>query len=156
MRIYWLLGVTGSVFALDHLSKRMIMKFMHLYESIPVIGEEFFRLTYVENDGIAFGIAFGGRTFLIIVTFLAVVFLIYYILRMRQSPPVPQVALSIILGGALGNLYDRVFVGKVVDFLDFDFPDLIMNRWPVFNIADSSVTVGMTILIIYLLFFDAK
>jgi len=129
---------------------------MHVGQSIPVIGESFFRITYVENDGIAFGIFFGGRAFLVIFTTMAVIFLIYYMIRMREEPLFPQIALSFILGGALGNLVCRLFRGEVVDFLDFDFPDFIMTRWPVFNFADSCVSVGMTLLLIYLIFFDSK
>jgi len=129
---------------------------MEVGQSIPVIGDSFFRITFVENDGIAFGIFFGGRVFLVIFTTMAVIFLVYYMFKMREEPLFPQVALSMILGGALGNLICRLFRGEVVDFLDFDFPDFIMMRWPVFNFADSCVSVGMTLLLIYLIFFDTK
>jgi signal peptidase II len=127
---------------------------MTLHQSIPVLGRDFFRLTYVENRGIAFGLSFGNSILLTIITIGAVFFLIYYIVRMRNSHFAPRMAMAFILGGALGNLCDRFFRGQVVDFLDFDFPDFIMSRWPIINLADSSVTIGMTILIVYLLFFD--
>ena len=142
--------------AADQYSKWVIKSSMRLYESIPLIGEKFFRLTYVENVGIAFGLYFGGRIILVTTTLIAIIFLLFYIRRLNYAPLIPKIAMGLILGGALGNLVDRIFRGSVVDFLDFDFPDFIMNRWPVFNLADSSVSVGMTILIIYLLFFDTK
>jgi signal peptidase II len=156
MRFYWIFAISGAVFALDQFTKWLVRESLDLHESIAVLGQDFFRLTYVENEGIVFGMAFGSRTFLIVFTTVAVIFLIFYIFRMKYNSPVPKIALSVVLGGALGNLYDRIFIGEVVDFLDFDFPDFIMTRWPVFNIADSSISVGMAILIFYLIFFDEK
>ena len=142
--------------ALDQSTKWLIKTSMRLFQSIPVFGQDFFRLTYIENDGIIFGLPFGSRIFLTVITIFAIIFLIYYITRMNYAPAAPKIALGLILGGAFGNFADRLLRGSVVDFLDFDFPDFIMERWPVFNAADSSVNLGMTILIIYLLFFDNK
>ena len=154
MRNYWIFVIGGLVLALDQYTKWLVKTSMYLHQSIPVMGEKFFRLTYVENDGIAFGLPFGSRIFLSVFTVGAVLFLIYYLRWMKNAPAAPRFALSLVLGGAFGNLTDRLFRGSVVDFLDFDFPDFIMQRWPVFNVADSSVSAGMTILIIYLLFFE--
>ena len=156
MKNFWIAVISLLILAVDQYSKWVIKTSMRLYESIPLIGEKFFRLTYVENEGIAFGMYFGGRVLLVTTTLIAIIFLLFYIHRLNYAPVIPRIAMGIILGGALGNLVDRVFRGSVVDFFDFDFPDFIMDRWPVFNLADSSVSVGMTILIIYLLFFDAK
>ena len=155
MRRYWTFGVTGFVLLLDQSTKWLVKNNMEMFQSIPVIGSDFFRLTYIENDGIAFGIPFGGRVFLTIFTVAAALFLIYYIFRLRNSSVVPKLGLAMILGGALGNLTDRFFRGQVIDFFDFDFPDFIMERWPVFNIADSSVTIGVTLLLIYFIFFES-
>lgn len=156
MKNFGIAVISVLILAADQYSKWVIKSSMRLYESIPLIGEKFFRLTYVENVGIAFGLYFGGRIILVTTTLIAIIFLLFYIRRLNYAPLIPKIAMGLILGGALGNLVDRIFRGSVVDFLDFDFPDFIMNRWPVFNLADSSVSVGMTILIIYLLFFDAK
>ncbi|MBC8278455.1 MAG: signal peptidase II [FCB group bacterium] len=156
MRNYWILVIAGLVLALDQYTKWLVKTSMYLHQSIPVMGEKFFRLTYVENDGIAFGMPFGGRLFLSIFTIGAIIFLLYYLNRMKKAPAPPRIALAMVLGGAFGNLTDRLLIGRVVDFFDFDFPDFIMHRWPVFNIADSSVSAGMTVLIIYLLFFEQR
>jgi len=133
-------------------------------QSIPVLGE-FFRLTYIENPGMAFGIDIGGKIFFSVLSILASIAIIVYMLRVRRAPFGFRVALSMILGGALGNLIDRVFYGvlygeaplfegKVVDFFDVDFFNISigsyhLTRWPVFNIADASVTVGVLLLLLF-------
>jgi signal peptidase II len=154
MRNLYFFCLTGLILFLDQLSKLAVKRYLELYQSVPVLGEKFFRLTYVENDGIAFGLSFGGSHFLLIFNILAVIFLVYYIIKLRSASLSPKLALALILGGALGNLVDRIFHGQVIDFIDFDFPDWIMARWPVFNLADSSVSIGMAILIFYLLFLE--
>ena len=133
-------------------------------QSIPVLGE-FFRLTYIENPGMAFGIDVGGKIFFSVLSILASVAIFVYMMRVRRAPLGFRVALSMILGGALGNLIDRVFYGvlygesplfegKVVDFFDMDFFNISigsyhLTRWPVFNIADASVTVGVLLLLLF-------
>lgn len=144
------------IIALDRLSKLLVMRYMELHQSIVIVGPDFFRLSYVENPGIAFGITFGNGIILTIFTIAAVILLAFYLYNQRRGLFPPRLSLAIILGGAIGNLWDRLLYGRVVDFLDFDFPDFITIRFPVFNIADSSVTVGMTILIIYMIFFEPR
>lgn len=133
-------------------------------QSIPVLGE-FFRLTYIENPGMAFGIDFGGKIFFSILSILASGAILAYMMRVRRAPLGFRVALSLILGGAFGNLIDRVFYGvlydeaplfqgKVVDFFDVDFFNISLGsyhltRWPVFNIADASVTIGVVLLLLF-------
>ena len=133
-------------------------------QSVPVLGD-FFRLTYIENPGMAFGIDFGGKTFFSILSIAASIAIIAYMMRVRRAPLGFRVALSMILGGAVGNLIDRVFYGalygeaalfegKVVDFFDVDFFNISigsyhLTRWPVFNIADASVTVGVLLLLLF-------
>ena len=128
---------------------------MTLGESRPVLGDQFFCLTYVENTGIAFGLNAGSPIFLTLFSALASIFLIYFLLTSRRGslnlyPKTVQLALALILGGALGNLIDRLLFGRVTDFLDFDFPDAIMVRWPAFNVADSAVTAGVILWCSYL------
>ena len=115
---------------------------------IKVIGEEFFRLTLVYNPGIAFGIKLGGQYILSSISILASIGIIVYMVKLNKlnKRPLEVLAFSFVLGGALGNFIDRLLYGKVIDFLWFDFPDFIMETWPVFNIADSFVTIGMFIL----------
>ena len=139
---------------------------MYEGEKIPVIGN-FFRITFIENPGMAFGFDPGINFKLLISIFslVASVGLIVYIYYVRNQRFSLRLALAFILGGAVGNLVDRmfygilygyapVFYGRVVDFLDVDFFDFSIfgrsyDRWPIFNIADAAVTVGVLILIIF-------
>ncbi|MGA9117009.1 MAG: signal peptidase II [Bacteroidota bacterium] len=133
-----------------------------LKSSRPLLGD-WLRLTYIENPGMAFGIDLGGKLFFSLLSLAAVAVVLWYLYRMRTEPLGVRCALAAILGGAAGNLVDRVFYGvafgegplfhgRVVDFLDMEFPDISlgfiqMERWPVFNIADASVTVGVILLL---------
>lgn len=146
-----------TVVLLDQFSKIWVRSSMIIGESIPVIGSDFFRLTYVQNTGIAFGFRAGSPIFLIIFSAVASV-LIFHILLFTRSRTMIfdsktiRTALSLILGGAIGNLIDRALFLRVTDFLDFDFPDFIMTRWPIFNIADMAVTIGVTLWCLHLIF----
>jgi signal peptidase II len=148
---------TFIIVVLDQLTKVVARATMSLGESIPVLGGEIFRLTRVENTGVAFGLNPASPIFLIIFNSIASVVIVYLILTADREgalagPKTVRFSLALILGGAIGNLIDRILFGHVTDFLDSDFPDFIMTRWPVFNVADSAVTVGVTIWIIYLVF----
>jgi len=132
--------------------------------SRPILGE-FLRLTYIENPGMAFGIEVGGKIFFSIFSLLAGIGIVYYLYRIRTGRLGIRIALAMILGGAVGNLIDRVFYGtlfqgaalfhgRVIDFLDLEFFDLglfgfHMTRWPVFNLADATVTVGVLLLLFF-------
>jgi signal peptidase II len=145
---------TIVILVLDQISKVWVRSSMLPWESHRVLGDHFFRLTHVQNTGVAFGMQAGSRIFLILFSLIASLVLLYILLKAHrdnqpQYPPPVRFALALILGGALGNLVDRVFFGQVTDFLDFDFPDFIMERWPVFNVADSAVTVGVTLWIVW-------
>lgn len=138
---------------------------MQLYESFSVIGD-FFRITYIENPGMAFGIDFGekAKLFLTLFSLIASIAITYYLIKHKDEKITLRLPLAMILGGAIGNLIDRMFYGviygeaplfygKVVDFLDFDFFNISLfgytyDRWPIFNIADMSVTIGVILLII--------
>lgn len=136
---------------------------LQLGESIPVIGD-FFRITFVENPGMAFGIDAGSKLFLTLFTLAATGGIAYYLYRIRNGSLLLRLSLASILGGALGNLIDRVFYGvifgegpllygKVVDFFDIDFFDISvgsfqLTRWFVFNIADASVSVGVALMLL--------
>ena len=132
--------------------------------SRPILGD-FFRLTFIENPGMAFGIDLGGKLFFSVVSLLATLGILYYLYRVRTERLGFRVALALVLGGAAGNLIDRafygllfgegpLFYGKVVDFLDLEFFDISLfgyhlSRWPVFNIADASVTIGVLLLLMF-------
>ncbi len=128
------------VVALDQLTKYLVRQNLELHASVAVLGE-FFRLTYVENTGIAFGIKVGSALPLFTLLSLAATLLIMtYFYHERTSPLAVRISLAIVLGGAVGNLIDRLLFGRVVDFLDFGIG---RYRFFVFNIADSAVTVGV-------------
>ena len=97
----------------------------------------------------AFGIQIGGQIFFTVFALLATVIIFIYIIRARQEKIQLRISLALILGGAVGNLIDRFLYGKVVDFIEVGMGNA---RWPIFNIADSAVTIGMIILIIMVLF----
>lgn len=158
----------------DQISKLLVKGFtipalgIHLegmqYGASRQILGDFFRLTYIENPGMAFGIDLGGKLFFSIFSVVASLAIIIYLYRARGAPLGFRVSLAMILGGAVGNLIDRVFYGvifgdaplfygRVVDFFDVDFFNITigsynMSRWPVFNIADASVTVGVLLLLL--------
>jgi len=135
-----ILFVSSILVLTDQLSKFVVRKTMLLYESIPVI-PEFFHLTYVTNDGMAFGINFPFGIYIFsTISIIFTIFLFWYLWTIKDQGIIIRTGVGLIIAGAIGNLIDRVFLGEVVDFLDF----MIGNyHWYVFNLADSYVTVGM-------------
>ncbi len=135
-------------------------------ESISVLGD-FFKITFIENPGMAFGFNPGSdfKLWISLFSLVACIGLLVYLYLAREKSLSLRIAIAMILGGAIGNLIDRMFYGiiydyapmfygKVVDFLDFDFFNFSIlgrnyDRWPIFNIADASVTVGVLILIFF-------
>jgi signal peptidase II len=126
-----------TVLSLDQLSKVIISRSLYFNQSVPVI-KGFFHLTLVHNRGAAFGILKNQAALFIFTSLFAIILLILS-LKNNRHKKLFSVALSLILAGALGNLIDRLFFGYVIDFLDF-------RVWPVFNIADSAITVGAVLL----------
>lgn len=144
--IYILIIIAGIV--LDRITKIYAVKH---FISNPHSGS-LINLTYLENRGAAFGILQDKRILFVILTIAIVLYLLYYfITNLKSNPLVLNIAFSLIISGALGNFYDRLFQGYVVDFIEFAFVD-----FPVFNIADIFVTVGCGLLIIYILFHGEK
>ncbi|QQS36509.1 MAG: signal peptidase II [Ignavibacteriales bacterium] len=165
------------VVLIDQVSKLLVKGFsipflninypgMYHGQRVPVL-DDFFRLTFIENPGMAFGFDPGLdlKFYVSLFSLIASIGLIIYIYVVRKQKLSLRIALAFILGGAVGNLIDRVFYGvfynyaglfygRVVDFLDFDFFDVNFlgrsyERWPIFNIADAAVTIGVLILIIF-------
>ena len=144
---------TAAIVILDQWTKYLVRIKMELFESIPVI-KGFFHLTYVTNDGMAFGINFpGGFYFFTAASIIMTGVLSYYLWMEKNGHLLLRISLAFILGGAIGNLIDRIVFGSVVDFFDFIFGTY---HFYIFNIADSSVTVGMTLFVIYSFFFHPK
>ncbi len=135
-----ILFVSAILVLTDQISKAVVRGTMSLYESIPVI-PEFFHFTYVTNDGMAFGINFPFGIYIFsAISIIFSGFLFWYLWTIKDHGIVIRTGVALILAGAIGNLIDRVFLGEVVDFLDFMIGDY---HWYVFNLADSFVTVGM-------------
>lgn len=131
------------VLVLDRLSKILVQRTMHLGESIPII-PNILHFTYILNPGAAFGLFAGKTWFFVIVTVLVLLAIVYFQTRIPAGNKLLRVSLGLIGGGALGNLYDRLFIGKVIDFLDF-------KVWSyIFNIADSMIVVGGFVLLFWL------
>jgi signal peptidase II len=135
-----ILFVSSILVLTDQLSKFVVRKTMHLGDSILVI-PEFFHLTYVTNDGMAFGINFPFGIYIFsTISIIFTIFLFWYLWTIKDQGIIIRTGVGLIIAGAIGNLIDRVFLGEVVDFLHF----MIGNYdWYVFNLADSYVTVGM-------------
>lgn len=126
------------VLVFDQLTKFLALSFLAAYDSVPVI-PNIFHLTLVHNTGIAFGFFNRHREILFAAISLSLVFLgVWGARSTRNSPPAQSFALALILGGAIGNWLDRLRFGAVVDFLDF-------RVWPVFNGADSAITIGVVL-----------
>ncbi|MBQ6493842.1 MAG: signal peptidase II [Erysipelotrichaceae bacterium] len=132
---------------IDQYSKKAIVSSIELNEKIRII-PGFFSLTYVRNFGAGFSILQNATVFLIVLSAAAIIVLSYMLIKTRKNDLLSIISYLLIIAGALGNLIDRVRLGYVVDFLDF----LIFGYdFPVFNIADSYITVGCFLLILQLL-----
>jgi signal peptidase II len=132
--------VAVIILVLDQASKFEICRLMELHESIPVI-PGIFHITYILNKGAAFGILENQRWFFLAVAIL--LFVLYFIFREKiPQHKLVQIGVGLLLGGAMGNALDRFLNGSVVDFFDF-------RIWPVFNVADIGIVVGVGLLIGY-------
>jgi signal peptidase II len=132
------------IVVLDQLTKFIVHSTMNLYDSIQV-APYLLNFTYIRNEGIAFGIYFqGAETIFIVLPILITIYLFYLLKSEEFQDKFSQIALFLIIAGAVGNIIDRIFRGYVVDFIDFHLNGM---HWYVFNIADSSVTIGLIFLL---------
>ncbi len=132
---------------LDQVIKFIITNNLVLMEEIPII-KNFFSIYYLKNTGAAFSI-FGNKTlFLIIISILCLIFLKYYIKKLKQVTRLTIVSLGIMIGGIVGNLFDRIIYKSVIDYLSFSFGNY---NFPVFNLADIGITIGAVLLLIDLI-----
>jgi signal peptidase II len=132
------------LFGVDQFTKWLVMQTMDLHESIPVLGQGP-ALTYIRNTGGAFGLLPGGGPLFVITGVLVLVGLLWALPRMERWGWLTGMACALILGGTLGNLVDRMRFGAVVDFID-------LKVWPIFNVADMGISVGIGLLVWQLLF----
>jgi signal peptidase II len=145
-RLKWL-GLSLLVLIFDQASKLVIASSMQLYQSIPITS--FFKLTYVRNTGAAFSFLSdaGGwqRWFFAVLAILISIIIAVWLTRLKKQETLLAVALSLILGGAMGNLIDRLAYGYVIDFLDVYYQTW---HWPAFNVADSAITLGVMLMLL--------
>lgn len=147
------LSVTLFTVLADYFSKILVMENMTLRQSIPII-KNVFHLTYITNPGAAFGSLAGARWLFMTASSLLILVLVALLLFWDDRSTLFYVSTSMVLGGGIGNMIDRIFYGEVVDFLDFcAFPELW--SW-IFNLADSFVCVGVGLLIIYYILSEIK
>ena len=143
----WIVVIVASVFA-DQLTKQLVVNFLDREEPFYII-KDVFRFSYVENRGAAFGMLDDHRWVFMIVSTVAIVGIIFYMWKFCRDSKLLCLGLSLIVGGGIGNMIDRIFLGYVIDFLDFcAFPNLWM--W-VFNVADAFVCIGAAIVVLSLL-----
>jgi len=147
--VFFSLFLLVLVIVLDQLTKLWVVNSFQLYESLEIISG-FFNLTYLTNKGAAFGFLAGvdgawRHYFFLTLACIALVLLCLAWYRMRKDHPFYGPALALIAGGAIGNVIDRIRLGSVVDFLDFYVAG---HHWPAFNVADSAITVGVTLFLL--------
>ena len=132
-----LLPLAALVFLADQFSKSLVREFLALRESIPAEG--FFRISHTYNTGSAFGLFQGQNSPLILASLIGVTVLVLIYYSQRRPTLLLRLSLGLQLGGASGNLLDRVLLGRVTDFLD-------VGAWPIFNVADASIVTGLVLL----------
>jgi signal peptidase II len=132
---------------IDQVTKLLIKHYLELNDVIHLVGR-YIGFRYIENPGMAFGIQIGGKLFFTVFAVIASLVILIFLLRLPGNNFWTRFALASILGGAIGNLIDRIAFGRVVDFIE-------IGPWPIFNFADIAVTVGMIILIV-IVFYERK
>lgn len=168
--LFRLSALAGLIFIVDQITKQLALANLSLENHIDVIGD-IVRLTLVFNEGGAFSTRLGSTYFYSFASIVVMIIVIVVLYRDSGKNRWMDIALALVLGGALGNLTDRMRFGAVVDFIDIDFPDIDipagkvlfldfpgyqLDRWPVFNVADSAVSVGMVLLVIALILDSRK
>jgi signal peptidase II len=155
-------SLTAGIILFDQVTKLLVVIFMPLYKTIPIAGD-LIMLRHVRNTAIAFGL---GQTLpeeikqilFLLLPIIVIVFLIVFIFRAKDLEPVQRWTLCAIVGGGVGNIIDRIFRPMgVVDFIDVKFFGIFgLERWPTFNVADSTIVVGICILIISMIITEIK
>ena len=162
-----LVAIIPLVFVLDQITKRVIVHFIPLGSSIPVI-PGIFDLVHTRNRGAAFGVMADlpdsvRMPLFFVVSFLALALITVYFFKIREERASVYFGLSLILGGACGNIWDRIFLGEVIDFLSFHWYDKAVDlalggwrlrfklEWPAFNVADAAITIAVFWLMILMM-----
>jgi len=146
--------ITFLVFGLDQITKYLVCKLLPLHSQVEAI-HGFLTIIHIRNAGVAFGLlkGFGSqyKVFsLMLISAITIFLLVFIITQIKKNDWIQMVSLSLVLGGAVGNLIDRFRFGEVIDFIDVHWKSVY--HWPTFNFADSAITVGIIIIVIYELF----
>lgn len=144
--------IASIVFLFDQLIKNCVNNIMNLYDKIKII-PGFFQIYFVKNTGAAFSIFKDNTLFIILITVVFIAFLYNYIKKERQFTKISILSLGMILGGILGNLLDRIIYHSVIDYLSFSF---FKVDFPIFNLADIAITLGVFIMLFENIFFKNK
>ncbi|SDJ03283.1 signal peptidase II [Salimicrobium halophilum] len=148
----WFYGLSLLIIAIDQITKWLVTVLMDVGEQVPVV-DSFLYLTSHRNEGAAWGILQGQMTFFYIITVIIVAFLIYYLHTQGKENKATGVALALLLAGAIGNFIDRLFRKEVVDFVDMYIGSY---NYPIFNVADASLTIGVILFLIATLMEEKK
>jgi len=144
-KVFW--SLFPIIFIFDQITKYLVYKNLSLGESIP---ENFIiRITYARNTGTAFSLFSSYGEILLYISIFVAVFFTFYFILIEKPKLTMRIFISLVVAGALGNIIDRIRFGYVNDFIDVGF-------WPIFNIADSSISIALTIYFVDLIFFDSK
>lgn len=150
MRYILMLLGAGAIVGLDRWTKAWTVRNIPLHGAVPAL-DGVFHLTYVRNSGMAFSLLEGMRWLFLAVTAVFLIFAVLAVVRRWIDHPLGLAALTMVVGGAIGNLIDRLASGAVVDMIELDFMD-----FAVFNVADCFVTVGVILLLVWAVFLDKK
>lgn len=145
--LIWFLIIICTI-VLDQVTKWLAVEFLTRVDTIPLI-EDVLHLTYLENTGAAFGILKNNRWVFLVISSLAILAIVFYIVKFTPKNKWLGFGLSFFAGGGIGNMIDRVILGYVVDFVDFRLID-----FAIFNVADTFVCIGAALMVIYILFFS--
>jgi len=138
-------AVAVATVIFDQVTKAAVVGGMGIGERSPIFGT-FLRLTHIRNSGAVFGMMRGASTYFTFFSIIAAAVLVVVLVVARRASTLVRISLGMVLGGAVGNLIDRLRFGAVVDFLDVGISESV--RWPCFNVADSAITVGVFLLIV--------
>ncbi len=142
------------VITLDQWTKKLAITFLRDGVHNITIIPNFFSLSYAENKGVAFGLEFAPPAVLLLLTGLITAIVLFYVIRSKKRSALFLLSFALITGGGIGNMVDRIRIGHVVDFIYFDLYHghlfgTYLSLWPIFNIADSAITIGACILILF-------
>ena len=143
--IWWVFVLMAGSVVLDQVTKWLAVRYLMPMDTLP-LWEDVLHLTYYENPGAAFGILTKSRWVFMVISTVAILAISYFLIRHRPENLWVRLSLGMIVGGGIGNMIDRVWLGYVVDFIDFR-----LINFAIFNVADSFVTVGAGIMMVYLI-----